>query len=195
MFATKERGHAPTSKVASIFQLYAALLALSSIPIVGGMHHMSRKAPRKVDRRKEPMTPLLVTNNCPEVIYPGISTQSGEGPKENGFKLDPGKSYNQTVSEDWQGRVWGRTNCSFNDDGTKPKNGGPKACGSGDCNGIVNCKVGVSSVALSLRLPYNGQLRRMMLLHGLTMFRVTYQSLLRNLRLMLVMAIPTTTYH
>ncbi|KAJ4360460.1 uncharacterized protein N0V89_001023 [Didymosphaeria variabile] len=88
------------------------------------------------------MTPLLVTNNCPEVIYPGISTQSGEGPMQNGFKLEPGDSHNQTVSEDWQGRVWGRTNCSFNDDGTKPGDGGPKACGSGDCNGVVNCRVG-----------------------------------------------------
>lgn len=105
---------------------------------------MSRKSPRKVDRRKEPMTPLLVTNNCPETIYPGVSTQSGEGPKQSGFKLDPGKSSNQTVSEDWQGRVWGRTNCSFNDAGTGPKDGGAKACGTGDCNGLVNCKVGVS---------------------------------------------------
>ncbi|KAF2437884.1 glycoside hydrolase family 2 protein [Karstenula rhodostoma CBS 690.94] len=142
MLRSDAREHAPSSTLLSILRLYTAFLALSSIPIADGAHHMSRKAPRKLDRRKEPMTPLLVTNNCPEVVYPGISTQSGEGPKENGFKLDPGKSYNQTVSEDWQGRVWGRTNCSFNDDGTKPKNGGPKACGSGDCNGIVNCRVG-----------------------------------------------------
>ncbi|KAF2119933.1 thaumatin family protein [Lophiotrema nucula] len=103
---------------------------------------MSIKAPRRLDLRKEPITPLLVTNNCPETIYPGISTQSGDGPKENGFKLDPGEMKNQTVSEDWQGRVWGRTNCSFNDEGTAPKDGGPKACRTGDCNGIVNCIVG-----------------------------------------------------
>lgn len=105
---------------------------------------MNIKAPRRLQLRKEPVTPLLVTNSCPETIWPGISTQSGDGPKENGFELQPGKTYNQTVSEDWQGRVWGRTNCSFNDEGTGPKNGQGKACRSGDCNGIMNCIVGVS---------------------------------------------------
>lgn len=139
MFLSRDREGA----VPSILRIYTVILALSSAPIVDGLHHMNRKAPVKYDRRKEPITPLVVTNKCSEVIYPGISTQSGDGPKENGFKLDPGESRNQTVSEDWQGRIWGRTNCSFSDDGMRPKNGGPKACGSGDCNGLVNCKVGV----------------------------------------------------
>ncbi|KAF2197721.1 thaumatin family protein [Delitschia confertaspora ATCC 74209] len=103
---------------------------------------MRRPPPRKLNRRKESITPLIVTNYCPETIYPGISTQSGDGPPLSGFKLDPGKTSNQTVSEDWQGRVWGRTNCSFNDAGTAPKWGGPRACGTGDCNGVVNCVVG-----------------------------------------------------
>jgi len=122
----------------------AALATFSAIPLAAGIHHMEIKPPRRLELRKEPITPLLVTNNCPETIYPGISTQSGDGPKENGFKLDPGETRNQTVSEDWQGRVWGRTNCSFNDEGTGPKSGHGKACRSGDCNGIVNCVVGVS---------------------------------------------------
>lgn len=142
MFTSRDRGR--TRTLPSILQIYSVFLALSLVPATDGLHHMSRLAPLKMTRRKEPITPLLVTNNCPDVIYPGISTQSGTGPKENGFKLDPGKTRNQTVSEDWQGRVWGRTNCSFSDDGSKPKDGGPKACGSGDCNGIVDCKVGVS---------------------------------------------------
>jgi beta-mannosidase len=132
----------PTS-TPSLLSICTALLALSSLPIVGGIHHMARKAPRRLERRKEPLTPLIVTNNCPETVYPGISTQSGDGPNKNGYKLDPGETNNQTVSEDWQGRVWGRTNCSFNDQGTAPKNGGYKACMTGDCNGIVDCKVGV----------------------------------------------------
>jgi len=119
-----------------------ALAVLSTLPLVAGIHHMEIKPPRRLELRKEPITPLLVTNNCPEIIYPGISTQSGDGPKESGFKLDPGQTRNQTVSEDWQGRVWGRTNCSFNDDGTGPKSGHGRACRSGDCNGIVNCVVG-----------------------------------------------------
>jgi beta-mannosidase len=119
-------------------------MALSYLPLVDALHHMAIKAPRKFDRRKEPVTPLLVTNNCPEPIWPGISTQSGEGPKLNGFMLETGRTYNQTVSEDWQGRVWGRTNCSFNDAGTASADGSSKACKSGDCNGILNCRVGVS---------------------------------------------------
>ncbi|GAB7353959.1 hypothetical protein MBLNU459_g4557t2 [Dothideomycetes sp. NU459] len=45
----------------------------------------------------------------------------------------------QTVSENWQGRIWGRTNCTFNNQGTA--NGGGKACGTGDCNGALSCSV------------------------------------------------------
>lgn len=127
----------------SILLLCTSLIALSSLPFADALHHMARKAPRRLERRKEPITPLLVTNNCGDTIWPGISTQSGKGPPENGFELQPGKTSNQTVSEDWQGRVWGRTNCSFNAQGTGPKNGGGRACRSGDCNGILNCQVGV----------------------------------------------------
>lgn len=133
-----------STKCNSIIYACTALIALSGLPLVDGLHHMAVKAPRRLQLRKEPVTPLLVTNYCAETIWPGVSTQSGDGPKENGFELQPGKTHNQTVSEDWQGRVWGRTNCSFNDQGTGPKSGGGRACRSGDCNGILNCQVGVS---------------------------------------------------
>lgn len=128
-----------------ITQLCTALLILSDVPLVNGAHHMAAKAPRKLHRRKLDITPLLVTNHCPDTIWPGISTQSGKGPSQNGFELKPGETKNQTCSEDWQGRVWGRTNCTFNSDGTGPASGGGKACMSGDCNGALNCQVGVSS--------------------------------------------------
>lgn len=124
--------------------LCAALLLCSELPLINGAHHMSQKAPRKLNRRKLDITPLLVTNNCPDDIWPGISTQSGNGPDTTGFKLSPGDTKNQTVSEDWQGRVWARTNCTFNSDGTGPASGSGKACYSGDCNGMLNCQVGVS---------------------------------------------------
>lgn len=136
--------HSPLRSSWAPQYLCAALLFCSEIRPVTGAHHMSMKAPRKLIRRKLDITPLLVTNNCPNDIWPGISTQSGNGPKTTGFKLSPGETKNQTVSEDWQGRVWGRTNCTFNSDGTGPASGGGKACYSGDCNGILNCKVGVS---------------------------------------------------
>ena len=131
--------------------LCAALLLLGETALVTGVHHMAVKAPRKLNRRKLDITPLLVTNNCPEDIWPGVSTQSGNGPALGGFKLSPGESKNQTVSEDWQGRVWGRTNCSFSEDGTKAASGNGKACYSGDCNSALNCVVGVGFPHLKLQ--------------------------------------------
>lgn len=133
-----------SSRISWATQCLCTALLLGQTTLVAGVHHMSTKAPRKLERRKLDITPLLVTNNCPNDIWPGISTQSGNGPDTTGFKLSPGETKNQTVSEDWQGRVWGRTNCSFNDDGSGPAQGSGRACYSGDCNGILNCQVGVS---------------------------------------------------
>lgn len=126
-------------------RLCTALVLLTQLTLVSGIHHMAIKAPRKTNRRKADITPLLVTNRCPDKIWPGISTQSGSGPGQSGFKLEPGETKNQTVSEDWQGRIWGRTNCSFNDDGTGPASGSGKACITGDCNGKLNCQLGVGA--------------------------------------------------
>ncbi|KAL6156512.1 hypothetical protein ACJQWK_06809 [Exserohilum turcicum] len=126
----------------SIARLCSAFFLLGALPLAEGLHHMALKAPLKTNRRKLDITPLLVTNRCPDNIWPGISTQSGTGPGENGFQLKPGETKNQTVSEDWQGRVWGRTNCSFSDDGSSAASGRGKACATGDCNGALNCQVG-----------------------------------------------------
>jgi hypothetical protein len=88
--------------------------------------------------------PLIITNNCGETIWPGVGTQAGTGPGTGGFALTPGNSSSLTVSADWQGRVWGRTNCSFNVAGTgasnlNGNNGGGAACGTGDCGGVLDC--------------------------------------------------------
>ncbi|KAF2148419.1 Osmotin, thaumatin-like protein [Myriangium duriaei CBS 260.36] len=93
----------------------------------------------KIPIRKAGTTsiPLVVTNQCQETIYPGIVTQGGTGPSSQGFQLTPGSNKMQTVSSDWQGRVWGRTNCSFNSQGTS-QGGGP-ACKTGDCGGTIGC--------------------------------------------------------
>jgi hypothetical protein len=170
-----------------IVHLFSALIILSRIPPTEALHHMAVKAPRSLQPRKEPVTPLLVTNYCPETVWPGISTQSGDGPRENGFELTEGSTYNQTVSEDWQGRVWGRTNCSFNDDGTAPRDGSGRACRSGDCNGILNCQVGVSGclslLCVFFQFPLTGTSRAMSLF------------LLQNSLSMPGTDIHTTTYH
>ena len=114
---------------------------------VGAMHHMKRAPIAYISQRDESV-PLAAKNLCKETIYPGIVTQAGTGPSSGGFALETGESKSLTVSADWQGRVWGRTNCSFNDDGTGPSNnggynGGGIACGTGDCGGIVDCKATV----------------------------------------------------
>ncbi|KAK3996482.1 thaumatin family-domain-containing protein [Cladorrhinum sp. PSN332] len=89
--------------------------------------------------------PLVVTNNCGETIWPGIGTQNGIGPGTGGFELGPRESRRMFVSPDWQGRVWGRTNCSFNADGTAPSNlngvnGNGAACLTGDCFARLDCE-------------------------------------------------------
>lgn len=53
------------------------------------------------------------------------------------FELSPGSNKTQSVSSDWQGRVWGRTNCSFDAQG---QSGGGRACQTGDCGGVVQCQ-------------------------------------------------------
>jgi len=131
---------------ASIILIFASFTAVSS-----GLHHMKRIYGRASlspieTRQGQNEIPLVITNNCADDIYPGITTQSGTGPSHTGFQLSSGSTNNLTVSSDWQGRIWGRTNCSFNGDGTGPSNNSPgKACGTGDCNGLLNCQVTVST--------------------------------------------------
>ena len=118
----------------------ACILAL--IPSSNGLytHHMKQKL--AVRQNSVANTPLVVTNNCPDTIYPGIATQHGIAPGQTGFELTSGAKVSQTVSEDWQGRVWGRTNCTFNAQGRS--NGGGPACTTGDCNGVIPCQAAVS---------------------------------------------------
>lgn len=89
--------------------------------------------------------PIVVSNQCGETIWPGVGTQHGRGPGTGGFELQAGKSREFNVSWDWQGRIWGRTNCTFNSDGSGPGPGGSiagpgTACTTGDCFGRLNCE-------------------------------------------------------
>ncbi|KAI9730070.1 MAG: hypothetical protein M1834_006062 [Cirrosporium novae-zelandiae] len=104
---------------------------------------MKRDRVHWVNRRASDK-PLNIINQCRETIYPGILTNSGTGPGTGGFKLEAGGVNNLSVSADWSGRVWGRTNCSFNANGTGASNsglnGGGQACTTGDCGGVVDCQ-------------------------------------------------------
>ncbi|KAL9581218.1 MAG: hypothetical protein Q9212_004027 [Teloschistes hypoglaucus] len=127
-----------------------SFLLLYTLPEVSGIHHMDRGPLAWVNRRAD-NRPLNIINQCKETIYPGIGTQAGTGPGTQGFQLAPGQRRDLTVSADWQGRVWGRTNCSFNAAGTAPASSGTGvACRTGDCGGTVNCRgTGVIPVTLA----------------------------------------------
>ena len=136
---------------------------------VKAVHHMKRAPVQFVARQSESEKPLVIQNLCKDVIYPGILTQAGDGPPVGGFKLNSGEERKFTVSADWQGRVWGRTNCSFNAQGTGPSNrdwsvNRGRACLTGDCGGIINCK-GTVSLAFLPRQK-----------HKLSVNRVKYRS-------------------
>ena len=83
--------------------------------------------------------PLVVTNKCESTVWPGIATQSGTGPGTGGFELAPGTNRTLWVGSSWQGRVWGRTNCTVN--------GNSCACKTGDCFAELDCEFSVSDEA------------------------------------------------
>jgi hypothetical protein len=118
---------------------------------------MRRSAPLERSLQWGPPTkrqgsiPLVVSNNCGETIWPGVGSQAGTGPGIGGFALASGESRDMTVSPDWQGRIWGRTNCSFNVAGTgasnlNGNNGAGAACSTGDCGGVLSC---INTVSLA----------------------------------------------
>lgn len=168
---------------------FSLLLFLQSLQTPRAVHHMKREPFAYVARRDEMEKPLVIKNLCDEIIYPGIVTQAGTGPDIGGFRLDTGEQRNLTTSADWQGRVWGRTNCSFNAQGTGPKNvgglnGGGRACNTGDCGGIINCRGTVSHRAL----PTLSE-------RGLIMLREKPPYPLPNLHLLPQAVRRSTTFH
>lgn len=64
------------------------------------------------------------------------------------FELEPGANKTLTVSSDWQGRLWGRTNCTFDSSG-RNSGSAPRACSSGDCGGTLACR-GTGEVPVTL---------------------------------------------
>ncbi|KAH7037327.1 thaumatin family-domain-containing protein [Microdochium trichocladiopsis] len=92
--------------------------------------------------------PLLVTNNCPDTLWPGIATQHGDGPESTGFELGPGKRRNMTVGSTWQGRVWGRTNCTAD--------GETATCATGDCFGKLECEFSGAAPATLAEFTLSG---------------------------------------
>lgn len=159
MCSTKSRPSRESSSMSR--KLLVAGLCLALLPIADAhTYHRNRAAwkpnwdPNRPVRRGPPSKrdgakPLLVSNMCPETIWPGIGTQAGTGAGVGGFALKTGESRSLSVSADWQGRVWGRTNCSFAVGGGGASNangndGSGSACVTGDCGGLLDCAITVS---------------------------------------------------
>lgn len=98
-------------------------------------HHMNYPVAKRQNGNYD--TPIMIANWCADDVYPALLTQGGGGPQINGFHLAPGTDQTVNVTSDWQGRVWGRTNCTFNSNGHSTGS----ACGTGDCGGTLNCQI------------------------------------------------------
>ena len=125
-------------------QLVNALLLVVLISLTSASHPArSRHVRRQSSQSNSNSTvQLIITNQCSDTIWPGIQTDNGTGPTTNGFALPAGSSQNLTVGADWNGRVWSRTNCTFNSTGS----GG---CFTGDCGGQLNCTIPGAAATLA----------------------------------------------
>ncbi|KAF8097109.1 hypothetical protein N665_0294s0015 [Sinapis alba] len=76
---------------------------------------------------------FVITNNCPFTIWPGTLAGSGTQPlPTTGFRLDVGQSVSIPSVLGWSGRIWARTGCNFDANGTGK-------CTTGDCGGKLEC--------------------------------------------------------
>ncbi|XP_074560003.1 pathogenesis-related thaumatin-like protein 3.5 [Curcuma longa] len=81
-------------------------------------------------RRTEEARVFTIVNYCKTTIWPGITP--GEDFDGGGFALNPGESVVFTAPVGWNGRIWGRTGCNFDSDGTG-------SCQTGSCGNTIKC--------------------------------------------------------
>uniref|UniRef100_A0A453DXN6 Protein kinase domain-containing protein n=1 Tax=Aegilops tauschii subsp. strangulata TaxID=200361 RepID=A0A453DXN6_AEGTS len=72
-------------------------------------------------------TTFYITNGCPYTIWPAALPIGG------GMQLDPGKPWTLNTGDTNTTRLWARTGCSFDGNGTG-------TCQTGDCGGLLACK-------------------------------------------------------
>ena len=73
---------------------------------------------------------FTIINQCKTVIWPAVTP--GESFGGGGFALRPRQSMVFTAPVGWSGRIWGRTDCSFDASG----NG---SCATGSCGSSLRC--------------------------------------------------------
>jgi hypothetical protein len=114
-------------------------------------HHMQHVVESRQDSGSN--VTLIVSNWCTETIWPGIVTQGGHGPTATGFELAPRANQTIEVGNDWQGRVWGRTNCSFSDGQNQGQ------CTTGECGQLVCRQAGNPPATLAEFTMNGGQMQ------------------------------------
>ncbi|KAK4367477.1 hypothetical protein RND71_011269 [Anisodus tanguticus] len=89
---------------------------------------------------------IYISNKCPFPIWPATAPNTGYPVLANGgFYLPPGRIHRIGAPGDWNGRIWARTGCNFDE----PINHKP-ACETGDCDGKLECEgtIGLPPVTL-----------------------------------------------
>ncbi|GLJ44433.1 hypothetical protein SUGI_0932020 [Cryptomeria japonica] len=75
---------------------------------------------------------LTIVNDCPFTIWPGLQPSAGYPVLAGGgFALNTHNHVSIDVPNQWHGRVWARTGCSFHGSGGN--------CLTGDCGGRLEC--------------------------------------------------------
>ncbi|GAA5902000.1 hypothetical protein JCM6882_000165 [Rhodosporidiobolus microsporus] len=80
---------------------------------------------------------FTITNSCSETLWTAI-TNFGEHQTytgARGFEQASGNTTEVTIPSPWNGRIWPRRKCEFDDDGEG-------SCVTGDCDGLLECKDG-----------------------------------------------------
>ncbi|KAL5214432.1 hypothetical protein ABZP36_003584 [Zizania latifolia] len=73
---------------------------------------------------------FTIINQCKTTIWPAATPGQSFG--GGGFALRPGQSMVFTAPVGWSGRIWGRTECNFDQ-------GGNGSCATGSCGSALKC--------------------------------------------------------
>ncbi|XP_011012813.1 PREDICTED: thaumatin-like protein [Populus euphratica] len=74
---------------------------------------------------------FTIVNYCQETVWPAVTP--GDNFNGGGFELKSGQSIVFTAPVGWSGRIWGRTGCKFDKNGSG-------SCKTGPCGTSLKCK-------------------------------------------------------
>ncbi|KAL3572574.1 hypothetical protein D5086_026478 [Populus alba] len=74
---------------------------------------------------------FTIVNYCQETVWPGVTP--GDNFNGGGFELKSGQSIVFNAPVGWSGRIWGRTGCKFDKNGSG-------SCKTGPCGTSLKCK-------------------------------------------------------